>query len=406
MTERKIIRVTTHDISLNGLLKGQLRFLSQYYDVVGLAKDTGELGLVERREGVRVIDVPMAREISVSKDVRALRLLYKVFRRERPWLVHANTPKGSLLAMTAARLARVPRRVYTVTGLRYQGATGLLRLVLKSMERITCLFATHVIPEGRGVLRTLQADRITGKPLRVLHHGNINGKDTRHLSRRQTVADLNPMAPDPTAADVDGFRNRFRQELGFTDAHFVFIFIGRIVADKGMAELCEAMRLMAGRRPQARLLLVGRMEEGDAIPEDVRRSFLTASNIKYVGRQTDVRPYLMAADALVFPSYREGFPNVPMEAGAMGLPSIVTDINGSNEIIEDGLNGRVIEAPLDGRGRRAHDITPSLADAMAWLVGHPAEAARMGERARRMIEERYEQRDVWAALLAYYRSLE
>lgn len=407
MEKKKLIRVTTHDISLNGLLEGQLKFLNQYYDVVGVAKDTGELDTVRQREGIRCIDVPMEREISLRKDAKALYILYKLFRKEKPWMVHSNTPKGSLLSMIAAWAARVPRRVYLVTGLRYQGAHGLLRTVLKTMERITCLFATNVIPEGQGVLHTLQADHITAKPLKVIHYGNINGKDTRHLSRRQIVADNLHISPDTvTDNDMAEYRQTVRRQLGFTDDDFVFIFIGRIVTDKGMTELSRAMKTLSDRHPNVRLLLVGTMEKGDAIADDVHDYLLNSKNVKYVGSQTDVRPFLMAADALVFPSYREGFPNVPMEAGAMDLPCIVTDINGSNEIIRDGLNGKIIEAPLDGHGRHVHDITPALTKTMEWFILHPAEISRMSRNARRMIKERYEQRNVWNALLAFYRSLE
>ncbi len=415
--KKKIIRVTTADISLVGLLDGQLRFINQYYDVVGLASDTGSLDFVSRHEGIRVINVPMHREISIKNDIKSLANLYKVFRKERPWMVHANTPKGSLLAMVAAWAARVPRRVYTVTGLRYQGAQGVLRLILKTMERITCLMATNVIPEGQGVLHALRTDHITGKPLRVLHFGNINGKDTRHLSRRQTVAELLGKPYDEVSGgDIETERQLLRGRLAgesivsaarpvATD-DFVFIFIGRIVNDKGMRELATAMQHITRDNPHVRLLLVGRMEKGDAIPDDVHDFFIGDKNVIYVGEKQDVRPSLLAADALVFPSYREGFPNVPMEAGAMGLASIVTNINGANEIIKDGLNGKIIGAPLDGSGRHANDITPALEQAMRWFVCHPAEVRRMAANAPRMIHERYEQKDVWQALLEYYRSLE
>lgn len=407
MEKKKIIRVTTHDISLNGLLVGQLKFLNQYYDVIGVAKDTGQLDVVRRREGVRCIDVPMEREISLWKDARALYILYKLFRQEKPWMVHSNTPKGSLLSMIAAWAARVPRRVYLVTGLRYQGAHGLMRTILKTMERITCLFATNIIPEGQGVLHTLQADHITGKPLKVIHFGNINGKDTQFFSRRQTVADLTQKSfEDVTTDDINSFRLNFRRQLGLAEDDFVFVFIGRIVTDKGMAELCHAMQEISVGHPQVKLLLIGKMEDGDAIPDDVRRYFLRSENVKYVGVQTDVRPYLLSADALVFPSYREGFPNVPMEAGSMGIPCIVTDINGSNEIIRDGLNGKIIEAPLDNHGHHVHDIVKALTSTMEWFINHPAEVKRMSHNARRMIQERYEQKDVWNALLEYYRTLE
>ena len=349
----------------------------------------------------------MEREISLSKDIKALYILYKLFRKEEPWAVHANTPKGSLLSMIAAWAAQVPRRIYLVTGLRYQGAHGLFRFILKTMERITCAFATNVIPEGQGVLHSLQADHITSKPLKVIHFGNINGKDTRHLSRRQTVAELTSKEYDKvTDEDILKFRTKFRSDLGFKDDDFVFIFIGRIVTDKGMVELSHAMKKLSKKHSNVKLLLVGTMEKGDAIPDDVHDYFLSDSHVKYVGSQMDVRPYLMAADALVFPSYREGFPNVPMEAGAMDLPCIVTDINGANEIIRDGLNGKIIVAPLDDHGHHVSDITPALTETMEWFLLHHAEVQRMSRNARRMIKERYEQRDVWKALLEYYRTLE
>jgi glycosyltransferase involved in cell wall biosynthesis len=165
------------------------------------------------------------------------------------------------------------------------------------------------------------------------------------------------------------------------------------------------MKTLSDRHPNVRLLLVGTMEKGDAIADDVHDYLLNSQNVKYVGSQTDVRPFLMAADALIFPSYREGFPNVPMEAGAMDLPCIVTDINGSNEIIRDGLNGKIILSPLDRRGN-LRDITPALTETMEWFILHPAEVSRMSRNARRMIKERYEQKDVWNGLLEYYRSLE
>lgn len=405
--KKKIIRVTTHDISLNGLLDGQLRFLSQYYEVVGVAKDTGVLDRVMKREGVRCIDVPMEREISLSKDFHALWILFKLLRKEKPWMVHANTPKGSLLAMITAWTARVPKRVYTVTGLRYQGSHGLLRYILKSMERITCLLATNVIPEGQGVLHTLQVDHITNKPLQVLHYGNINGKDTKHYSRRQTVAEaMNIPYNEVTSNNIINYRSKIREKLGFKTTDFVFVFVGRIVTDKGMVELCRAMRQLTITKDNVKLLLVGTMEKGDAIPDDVHDYFISDPHIKYIGSKTDVRPYYMAADALVFPSYREGFPNVPMEAGAMDLPCIVTDINGANEIVKDGINGKIIKATLDNRGHHVNDITPSLVSTMEWFLSHPTEVKRMSLNARRMIKERYEQKDVWEALLRYYHSIE
>ena len=369
---KKIIRVTTADISLNSLLKGQLNFLNQYFEVIGVAKDTGVLKEVSEREGIRVVDAPLERPISLVKDIKGLWFLYRLFRKEKPWCVHANTPKGSLLAMIAAWFACVPHRVYTVTGLRYQGAHGMLRTILKTMERLSCLFATNVIPEGQGVLHALQEDNITKKPLRVIWNGNINGIDTEYFK--------------PTES--------FTERKNDT---FTFVFIGRIVRDKGIHELTECIRKL-----NCNLILVGSFEDGDPVDEDDKKFLLTSEKVKFVGWQTDVRPYLEQADALVFPSYREGFPNVPMQAGAMGLPCIVTNINGCNEIIKDGLNGKIIAAPLK-EGTKM--MEQSLLNTMQWFIDHRGEAKRMGNNARPMIQERYEQRYVWTALKDYYDAL-
>lgn len=372
---KKLIRLTTADISLNLLLKGQLRFLNQYFEVVGVSSDTGLLKGVGEREGIRTIAVPMHREIALWADFVCLWKLYRLFRRERPDILHSNTPKGSLLAMIAGWMARVPVRIYLVTGLRYQGANGMLRWVLRSMERLTCRFATKVIPEGNGVKQVLIADHITQKPLEILHYGNINGLDTSYFSPN---ADL---------------RAQQRERLGFSDDDFVFIFIGRIVKDKGMNELAWAMRQLVSNHPHARLLLVGPFEsELDPLEGDNEQFFREHSSVAYVGYQADVRPFLAAADALVFPSYREGFPNVVLQAGAMGLPSIVTDINGCNEVITDGVNGRIIQP----RDREA------LLQMMSLFVEDAEHVSAMAEKARTVICERYDQKDVWQALLEMY----
>ena len=407
---KKLIRVTTADISLNSLLKGQLKFLNQYFDVIGVAKDTGVLKEVSVREGIRVIDAPLERPISLVKDIKGLWFLYRLFRKEKPWCVHANTPKGSLLAMIAAWFACVPHRVYTVTGLRYQGAHGFLRTILKTMERLSCLFATNVIPEGQGVLQCLKRDNITKKVLRVIHYGNINGKDTEFFSRDNTIQTASLKLADKQIhlrnLSEKEARSLIRSELGFSNNDFIFVFIGRLVNDKGLGELADAIRKLENENLEIKLLLIGEIDgEDDALAKDKLNYLMQSKNVKYIGVQSDIRPYLMASDVLVFPSYREGFPNVPLEAGALGLPAIVTNINGSNEIVEDGVNGKIIQAPLDNNGMRVNDITNELYTMMKWFFHHPEDVKRMGENARPIICERYEQHNVWKALLEYYKQL-
>ncbi|EFI71129.1 putative lipopolysaccharide biosynthesis protein [Segatella baroniae B14] len=343
---------------------------------------------VRKREGVRMVNIPMEREVSLLKDLRSLIALFFFFRKEKPDILHCNTPKGSLLALLAGLFAGVPNRIYLVTGLRYQGTTGFFRFILKTMERISCFCATQVIPEGHGVLHTLHADHITNKRLRVLHYGNINGIDTSYFSRKC-------------------LEENFRSALGFTDDDFVFIFVGRIVRDKGMNELAEAMKKLISekRSKQVKLLLVGSFEKGNPLYGDNEDFLRNSEHVKFVGWQEDVRPYLAAADALVFPSYREGFPNVPIQAGALDIPCIVTNINGCNEIIKDNLNGKIIRAPYAQQGKRDSLMENALYETMKWFIEHPEEVKRMGRNARGMITSRYEQKDVWKEILNLYLEL-
>lgn len=386
--KKKLIRLTTVDLSLDKLIPGQLKYMSSVFDVIGVASDTGLLDKVRKREGVRMVNIPMEREVSLLKDLRSLIALFFFFRKERPDILHCNTPKGSLLALLAGLFAGVPNRIYLVTGLRYQGTTGFFRFILKTMERISCYCATQVIPEGHGVLHTLHADHITNKRLRVLHYGNINGIDTSYFSRKC-------------------LEENFRSALGFTDDDFVFIFVGRIVRDKGMNELAEAMKKLISekRSKQVKLLLVGSFEKGNPLYGDNEDFLRNSEHVKFVGWQEDVRPYLAAADALVFPSYREGFPNVPIQAGALDIPCIVTNINGCNEIIKDNLNGKIIRAPYAQQGKMDSLMENALYETMKWFIEHPEEVKRMGRNARGMITSRYEQKDVWKEILNLYLEL-
>ena len=177
---------------------------------------------------------------------------------------------------------------------------------------------------------------------------------------------------------------------------FTFVFVGRIVRDKGINELVAAFDRLHRKMPETRLVLVGRREDhlDPVLPATLDR-INDGNGIEAVGGQSDVRPFYAAADALVFPSYREGFPNVVIEAGAMGLPSIVTDINGSREIILDGQNG-VIIPPRD---------EDALYQAMKRFVEHPDEVAEMASNARPLIASRYEQGYVRQSLYDFYHEI-
>ena len=366
----KIVRSSTVPQSLNTFCKGMLKELSQKYEVVAVSSPGNALDEVERREGVRTIAVPMARHISLTNDIKSLWKMWRVFRRERPDMIHSMTPKAGLISMVAGWLAGVPVRVHTFTGLVWPTATGLKRRILMATDWLTCACATHVIPEGDGVKSDLLTHHITRKPIKVLGYGNVRGIDLERYNPKQ----FNKEPHD-----------------GFT-----FVFVGRIVRDKGINELVAAFDRLHKEYNATRLVLVGPYEDDlDPVKSSTQERINRGDGIEALGRQSDVRPHYAQADALVFPSYREGFPNVVIEAGAMGLPSIVTDINGSREIIIDGNNGVIIPS----RDEEA------LYQAMKRFVTHPDEVASMAANARPLIASRYEQGYVRQCLYDFYKEI-
>lgn len=373
---KKLIRISTVPTSLEVFVKGFLSLLSEHYVVVAVSSPGPELDVIHEREGVRTVAIPMERHISIFKDVVSLFRLIVLFAREQPDMVHSITPKAGLLAMVAARVTKVPVRMHTFTGLVFPTSTGMKRLILIIMDKIICTCATYINPEGRGVARDLEQHRITRKPLHIIANGNVRGVDMTWYSRTEEVME--------------------QAELIRIKDSFTFCFVGRLVRDKGVNELVSAFDRLSRENPKVRLLLVGSAEETlDPLKAETKEMIQKNDRIIAVGQQRDVRSFLAASDALVFPSYREGFPNGVLEAGAMGLPSIVTDINGSNEIIMNSVNGEIIPV----RDEKA------LYEKMKEWAVHPEKPAAMALKARNLVESRYEQMVVWDALLEEYRRL-
>lgn len=381
----KLIRVTTVPTTLESFCKGFLRELAdEGYEVVAISSGNTvpgchthptELERFAAGESVRHVAVEMERRISPLRDMRSLWRMWRVLRRERPTIVHSMTPKAGLITMLAAWAARVPVRIHTFTGLVFPTATGMKRRILMATDRLTCACATHIIPEGKGVKADLLNHGITRKPLRVLGHGNVRGVDLDYWQM--------PIKSDGS---------RRTSKAGGGD-EFRFVFVGRVVGDKGINELVRAFTRLHSELQATRLTLVGHEEATlDPIAPATRQLIAECDGIDAVGEQADVRSFYAEAHALVFPSYREGFPNVVLEAGAMGLPAIVTDINGSREIIIEGQNGTIIP-PRDEE---------ALFQAMRSWATHPDEVAVMASHARPLVASRFEQTYVRQCLKEFY----
>lgn len=379
MSQPKILRVTTVPISLRILLKGQHRFMTQNgFEVIGVSSAGPELQQVAETEGISVVELKMTRKISPLDDLKSLWHFYKLCKKEKPHIVHSHTPKAGIVGMLGAKLAGVPIRLHTVAGLPLMESTGIKRKVLDAVEKLTYRCASKVYPNSKGLYDFILQNGYTTKgKLKVIANGSSNGIDTTYFSNDQ-------VSPDT--------REQLKNQLGIREEDFVFIFVGRLVGDKGINELVQAFTQRSSAQ-HGKLLLVGSLEtELDALQPDTLREIESNPSIISVGYQSDVRPYFAIADALVFPSYREGFPNVVMQAGAMELPSIVTDINGCNEIIIDSENGIIIPP------KNIH----ALKSAMDRLTADKQLFATLKSNARPMITSRYEQRVVWEALLAEY----
>lgn len=372
---KKIIRGVTVAQSV-GFFDGMIPEIQQQgYDVVSVSSDGPQLQRV-RYAGGRAEVVEMQRHISPLKDIKSLWQMIRLFRREKPDMVHSMTPKAGLICMMAAKLTGVPVRVHTFTGLVFPTSTGLKRRILMATDWLTCACATHIIPEGEGVKKDLLINRITKKALQVLGYGNVMGIDLKRF--------------DPEDAQVITEAKKIRNDK------FTFISIGRLVGDKGINELVEAFCRLNRELPETRLILVGRYEPDlDPVKPETIKAIEENDAIDAVGQQNDVRPWLLASDCAVLASYREGFPNVVIEAGAMGLPQIVTDINGANEIILDGENGAIVPS--------------KNADALYRAMKHMATDAEwrksLATNARSLIASRYEQSYVRQCLYDFYKEI-
>ncbi len=379
---KKLIRTATVSLSLDILLKGQLQFLSQNFDVVAISGQDEHLIEVEKREKVKTIAVTFERKIAPFNDLVSLFKLYRVFKKEKPFIVHSITPKAGLLSMIAGYFAKVPIRIHTFTGLVFPTRTGLMQQLLIVMDKVLCLFATHIYPEGNGVKNDLMDYKITKKALKIIANGNINGIDcdyfnTNHFSETTKQSLKAALKVDPN--------------------DFVFIFVGRLVKDKGINELITAFVRFSETNKQVKLLLVGPFEQHlNPINDSTLQKIKENSTIISVGYQNDVRPYYAISDCLVFPSYREGFPNVVLQAGAMNLPCIVTNINGSNEIITNNENGLIIEIKNEN----------AIFEALNVMIIEKQLYEKLKNNARKKIVTNFEQKIVWEAVLDEYKKIE
>lgn len=369
-----IARLTTVRMSLSLLINGQADYFRRKGHHYFLASGPSDHVVNDDH----YTELPLVRRPHLYKDFKALIATYFWLRRIKPNILHTHTPKAGLIGMIAGYFARVPVRVHTVAGIPWMETSGALRKFYKLFESLTYIFATKIYPNSNGLYNFL-IDEIPSavRKYKVIGNGSSNGIDTDYFSR-DAVFDS---------------KEKLRDDYILPQDAFVWVFIGRIVKDKGINELVEAFLKIESKHF---LLLVGPFEN-DQDPISHKTSLLIESNenIRTYGFQKDVRPFIKLSDALVFPSYREGFPNVPMQAAAMGLPQIVTNINGCNEIVIQRVTGLIVP-PKNSQ---------ALLEAMIELANDLEARETMSINSRSLIIKRYSRINIWNSIEEEYNDL-
>lgn len=378
----KIIHITTAPQTL-GFLRGLVRHTkSKGFEVEALSSPGRELSNFGEDEGVHVYPIDMPRSITPLRDLLAIYRMTRLFRRIEPTIVHAHTPKGGLLGMISARLARSPIRVYHIHGLPYVTATGYKRVLLRLSEKVSCRLAQQVFCVSASVAKCAVNEKMCPKEkIKVLANGSICGVDA--------IEEFNPSK----------FGNQARKSL--RAAHkispdaFVIGFAGRIVRDKGIVELWEAWRMIRNGHTDLHLLIAGEFEDQDPVPKDIERALREDSRVHLLGKMDNMPAVYAEIDLLVLPSYREGFGMAAIEASAMKLPVVATRIPGCVDAVQDGVTGTLVPS----------EDPQALAEAILSYIENPELRKKHGEAGRRRALECFRPEDIWNATLLEYQRL-
>jgi glycosyltransferase involved in cell wall biosynthesis len=359
------------------VLAARLRALKAAgFRVVLISSPGALLDEIVRNESIEAMPISMARGFAPFADVRTLLRLWRVLARLRPEICEFSTPKAGLLGNVAARLCRIPVRVYLLRGLRLETLTGLRYRLALTAERIAAFCAHHVVCSSKSLREKAVALRIAPQGrMHLLGEGSSQGVDIFRFA--------------PGAG-------RMRETLATAVDPPVIGFVGRLTRDKGIPELIEAFDRIRRAIPSARLLLVGWFDDSeDALDEALRCRIVSHPSIFLTGYVHDTAPYYQVMDMLVLPTWREGFPNVVLEASASGIPVITTIATGSRDAVLPEVTGLLIPA----------GYSEAIAEAVLRLVRNADERARMGSAGRAWVIQRFANEDVLRLTVSFYRRL-
>lgn len=379
----KLIRITTVPISLSKLLTGQMRFMkANGFDVMMVSSEGTGIEQIINYEGCNHVVIPFTRKITPIQDIKCILILIQTFKRHKPDIVHTHTPKAGLLGMFAAWICNVPVRLHTVAGLPFQTTTGFKRRLLMNIEKITYMCSNEVWPNSCSLKEYILDNELCDpNKLKVIGRGSTNGIDPEDFK----VESLEPRT-----------LSTIKEKIKYNNRNKYLLFVGRVVKDKGIEELVRVFKRFDQIFENLNLIIVGPYEqELDPISPQVINEIENNSKIFFVGFSNEVKYFMYLADIFIFPSHREGFPNVPMQAALMDCPVIASNITGNIDIIENNVNGRLFE-----KGNEA-DLFSTINKALLEM----AETNRMAKKLKEKVIKYYNRNLIHSLILEEYLQL-
>ena len=379
----KLIRITTVPMALRYLLPGQMHFMANNsFDVLMISADGKELAEVIAKEQCRHIIVPMTRKITPLQDLKCLLRLIKIFRKEKPDIVHTHTPKAGLLGMLAAKFCGVKVRIHTVAGLPLMVEKGFKHQLLKFIEKLTYASANHIWPNSNSLMQFIIKNKLckTAK-LSIIAKGSTNGIELNRFNKENLQSEI-----------ID----EIKTQVNYSANNIYLLCIGRLVVDKGIGELVHVFTRLQKANDNLVLILVGEYETTlDPLPSETLHEIEINPSIIHINWTTQVEYYMKLADLFVFPSHREGFPNVLLQAGAMGLPVICSHITGNIDIVTNNETGLIFDSGNEQQ----------MLKLLQYALLHPQHMQNMAKKLQQEIKENYPRENIWQNMLEAYKSL-
>lgn len=380
----KILRIATIPLSLNILLTGQMKFMkANGYEVLMISADGKEIEALTTREKCPHIIVNMSRSISPFQDLKCLYQLVKIIRRERPDIVHTHTPKAGLLGMLAAKICAVPLKIHTIAGLPLMTASGMKRQLLVQVEKLTYWAADFVLPNSHSIMNFVRQKKLTSNAkLDMIGGGSSNGIDLGRFSINSLKADR---------------LQRVKDSVDYLEEHRYILAVGRVVKDKGIEELVRAYIRLKEDYNGLRLVILGPLENERAeelLDEDVLNQIQIDEDITHINWSDEVEYYMDLAEILVHASYREGFPNVMLQAGAMECPIVCSEIAGNIDIVQDHTTGLYFEV----------GNVDDLVEKISFALQNQQKMEAFAKKLRLEIEEQFSRVQFHKALLQFYQT--